>query len=213
MTKQIHLKYIFLLALSLVFGEISGQKTVKYDNDIGINVTSLLSQVIGLNENEENTFFSVQYRRSSAKYGFRFSGYADVDKKEDSDVSTGSTLTLKDQDFRIRAGIEKVMPLTGKFSLAYGMDIIGLYEVSHSTSSSGFVNEISLIRTGAGPALRFMYQLSDRISLMTESTLYYLSGSKKDVLTLNGIVQNESRSTTYSLSTRIPSVLFINVHF
>lgn len=208
------MRIIPLIIFFLIYLNLSAQQKKVYKNDIGINVTSLLSEVIGLGNNNTNVpTFNLTYRRSGNNKAFRISAHAGLDKSSDFNSNTGTNIFLEEKDFRLRLGFEKHLPLSQKFTLIYGLDVLGTYETSLSESSTGFENDIKIISAGAGPVIRFEYKLSDRISLMTESTLYFIKGNESDVVKFFGQVQTSSDNSKYSLTTQIPSVLFLNVHF
>lgn len=207
------MRIISFIAFLLIFVNLAAQQKKVYKNDIGINVTSLLSEVIGLGNNTTVPNFNLTYRRSGNNKAFRVSAHAGLDKSDDFNSNTGTTIFLEEKDLRLRLGFEKQMPLSQKFTLIYGLDVLGIYETSLSKSSTGFENDIKTISAGAGPVIRFEFKLSDRISLMTESTLYFIRGNENDVVRFFGQVQTSSDKSKYSLTTQIPSVLFLNVHF
>ena len=202
-----------LLFLILIVQSVTAQKANVYKNDIGINMTTLLSEVIGLGDNDIVPNYNISYRRTFNKKAFRISAHAGLNKNSDFNNIDNSTISLEEKDFRLRLGFENHLYLSQKFLLIVGLDVLGMYQSSISVSSTGFENDIKTISAGAGPALRFEYKISDRISLMTESTLYFITGNENDKVTFLGQVQNDSNNSKYSLTTQIPSVLFINVHF
>lgn len=187
-------------------------KFFSYQNDIGINVTNLLSKIISLG-NDDQPAFNISYRRKNEASGLRLSLHIFFDKKTDAPVN-GFDVDRTEHDYKLRFGYEFYKSLSKRFTFAYGPDVLYLNTQSKSVSpQSGFTNDIKEYKFGIGPALRFEYKLSDRISLMTESTAYFLTGKKKNLLLQNGAPPFETNSKSWEFATHIPSVLFLNIHF
>ena len=192
-------KTLFFCFIVIAYGAV-GQSSHRYKNDLGFNVTSLLSEVIGIGNQGDSPVFNISYRRKGTKSAIRISAHLGFNKDNSINEIDFSELTLNESDYRLRIGYEKILDLSNKFKMLYGIDGLALFSSSE-------------IKFGGGPALRLEYKISDRISLMTESTLYFLTGWSEDVLQLGGQQLANERNTTFNLSTQIPSVLFLNVHF
>ncbi|MBP6398712.1 MAG: hypothetical protein KBF57_02110 [Saprospiraceae bacterium] len=205
-------KTLFFCFIVIAYGAV-GQSSHRYKNDLGFNVTSLLSEVIGIGNQGDSPVFNISYRRKGTKSAIRISAHLGFNKDNSINEIDFSELTLNESDYRLRIGYEKILDLSNKFKMLYGIDGLALFSSSISSSSTGLKNDVTEIKFGGGPALRLEYKISDRISLMTESTLYFLTGWSEDVLQLGGQQLANERNTTFNLSTQIPSVLFLNVHF
>lgn len=202
-----------LFCLCLMAIDQFGQSTARFKNDLGFNVTTLLSEVIGVGNQGDNPIFNITYRRKGKTSSLRVSAHLGYNEDQSTNEIDFSVLTLKESDYRIRLGYEKRIDLSNRFQMHFGLDGLGLYSTSNSISTTGLTNDIKEFNFGGGPALRLEYKLSDRISLMTESTLYFLAGRGSDVLSLNGQQLANEQKITYKITTQIPSVLFLNVHF
>lgn len=207
------MRIILLCLFTLLAKDHFGQSAHKFKNDLGFNVTTLLSEVIGIGNQGDSPVFNLTYRRKSKSAAFRVSAHVGFNKDNTINEIDFTELDLTESDYRLRLGYEKMLDLSNKFKMHYGIDGLGLYSSSISSSSTGLSNDITELSFGGGPAIRMEFKLSDRISLMTESTLYFLIGSSYDVLQLGGQELANEQNTTYRISTQIPSVLFLNVHF
>ena len=203
----------FILLFIVVASSAFSQSAHRSKNDLGFNVTSLLSEVIGIGNQGDNPVFNVSYRRKGNKSAIRLSAHVGYNKDNSINEIDFSELSLNESDYRFRIGYEKMLDLSNKFKMLYGIDALGLYSSSISSSSTGLRNDVTEFKFGGGPALRLEYKISERVSLMTESTLYFLTGWSEDVLHLGGQQLANERNTTFNLNTQIPSVLFLNVHF
>ncbi|MBK8700190.1 MAG: hypothetical protein IPN29_11930 [Saprospiraceae bacterium] len=205
-------KIVIVVFLAPIFWHCSAQDAFKRKFDIGVNVTSMLANVISLGGNDDTPRYNLSFRIKKDRSGYRIS--TNISYNKDSEIGTdGVFLQLTEADYRVKLGYEKYQVLTGRFILAYGLDAIWQRTSSFSEAGNGFSNDEKFQGIGGGPAFRFEYKLSDRVSLMTETTLYFLLGRKTDELSLSGQSLNKSTNDTVQLSTQIPSVLFLNVHF
>lgn len=211
------MKKIYLL-LFIAFSHLNmkGQETSKlyYKNAFGVNVTSLLGEVISVGDNNNNDKFNLLYTRYGEKSNFRIGANAFYKKQTENNILIGSGSTdLIDMAYKIRMGFDWKKELSTKFNFTYGFDALYLYNSSKSESQTGFVLSNVKNSYGIGPVMRFEYKLSKRISLMTESTMYFISGNNKEILSQGGVQVSDKSTKSGDLNTTIPSVLYLNVHF
>ncbi len=210
MTKSI----LFFLFTCMLISKLEAQESKPLKNSIGINVTSLLSEVISIGDNKNTDKFNILYTHYGSKSNFRIGVNAFYNKESENNILIGSGITaLTEQAYKIRMGFEKRNDLSHKFNFTYGIDALYIYEASNSEAESGFENTNTINSIGLGPVLRFEYKLSKRISLMTESTMYFIAGNNRDKLTQLGSVIQDKTTKKSNLTTTIPSVLYLNIHF
>ncbi len=203
--------FLFFIFISLSVFSQDAQRP-KYKHSIGVNVTSLLAQVISIGDNNTNDKFNLIYTNYGQSINFRIGANATYSEGTSFFNTTGNT-KLTDQAYKIRIGFEKRNALGSKFYLGYGADIFGLFSASDSDSDAGFKVSKANNGIGLGPVLRFEYFVSNKISFMTESTFYFAYGKKSDDTFVNGQLQNSNSSTYQNFETTIPSVLYLNIHF
>lgn len=211
--KKSILIFLFLLTACLAYNQ-SAEKEY-FANDFGINVTTLIGEVISLTkENEPN--FGLTYRRKSKNLGFRLSGNFKINNDIENINSNNNFDQIEISEFLInsRAGIEKYKKLHHKFILAYGFDLLYLHASENSISFNTSIESKEKTRKmGAGPALRFEYYLTKKISIMTETTLYGFYAYENQKLLSGGSEINNTTSKEFAVKTSIPSVLYLNIHF
>jgi hypothetical protein len=201
-------KWWFLSVLIFCIHILYGQEnSVKLKNAVGINMTFLLSQVISVGDNDDGDKFNLLYTRYGKKVNFRIG--ANLKYTNDSEI-----VDLSEQSYKLRLGIEKNVDLSSKFTMMYGLDGLGTFYKSVSESIQTNFRNIEVKKSfGAGPCLRFEYRLSNRVSLMTESTLYFLFGNLNQELFQAGNSIQKTNKNFSNFNTTIPSVLYLNIHF
>jgi hypothetical protein len=207
---------LILLCVCILSIKIEAQDSIQHrlNNSIGINVTSLLAEVISIGDNNNSNKFNIIYTYYGGHSNFRLGANFFYNKESENNPNIGSgTTTLIDQAYKFRMGYDIRNDLSSKFNFAYGFDVLYLYSSSKSDAESGFININTKNSYGIGPVLRFEYNLSKRISLMTESTLYFLTGSSHEKLEQLGLILQDKTTKSSNLTTTIPSVLYLNVHF
>jgi len=198
-----------------------------YKNELGINFTNVLGNVLSLNPNNANSPYGITYRRHGKKVSFRTSFQFDLSSNEDfSFNSSGSfeNTNLEEKLLETRIGLEWHLPLTKNFLFSYGLDaLFGIRDkysniVSFVFNNSGEVsqsfaeNSETQYSYGGGPMIRMLYKLSDRVSLSTESSLYFIYANVENTFTTNNVKDSNDKSI-YNLKLSLPQSLFINIAF
>lgn len=209
---------------------INGQK-VNYDikdfytfkNEIGINFTNVLGNVLSLNPNNANSPYGFSYRRHMGNTSLRSAFNVDITNKAEDDFNSGSFIrrSLKILNLNFRIGVEKHLVLSKRMMFSYGIDLLAAYgnenseieDFSFSSGGTTFVSKENTIGGGAGPVIRLEYKISDRLFLSTESSLYGFYSTKKESLVINGTPSDEPTTNNSSLKLELPQSLFFNISF
>lgn len=220
------MKYLFSFALSVVLLQVYGQTNdltsfYPYKNEIGINVTNVLGNLLSLNPNNAKSPYGITYRRHLGKTSFR-SGYnVNITNSSEEDFSNGNFITRKLNILTIdtRFGLEKHLLLSKKFLFSYGFDVLFGYVKENSEinefnfGSSTFTSDQNTLGVGLGPVLRFEYKISDRLFISTESSFYGYYSKTTETLNINGNVSNEPEKSSSNLKLELPQSLFFNISF
>lgn len=220
------MKYLFSLVLSLIILQLHGQKNdlqsfYPYKNELGINVTNVLANLLSLNPNTANSPYGITYRRHLGKTSFRSAFNFNITNSSDNDFANGNFINRKLKVLTIdtRFGIEKHMLLSKRFLFSYGFDVLAGYEKENSvienfsTSFNTFTSDENTLGVGLGPVLRFEFKISDRLFLSTESSFYGYYDKTTESLNVNGNVSNEPDKSTSNLKLELPQSLFFNISF
>lgn len=219
--------YISILVIFNFSLSIAQEKTIAvkdfyiFKNEIGINFTNVLGNVLSLNPNNANSPYGLTYRRHFADWSLRTAININVSNLNENDFENGFFLTRKLNLLNInsRVGAEKHLTISKRVMFSYGVDALLGYENERSEinsfnqGSTFFINKDKTYGLGLGPLLRIEYKISDRLFLSTESTLYAYYSVKTSELSLNGVIDNEPQKTNFQLKLVLPQSLFINISF
>lgn len=162
---------IGIICFGFAFGYSQNRAFYGKKHEIGVNVTGLISNVLSLNQNQnELTPYVVAYRLHQKKFSIRFDLNSVYQSNNIFDIN-GTFREGSTSNTQLRAGYEKIIVLNKKFAFGYGLDLLGSYGNSDSFVSGFFIDR-TIVSFGGGPAIRMNFKLSERIVLSTESTLY-----------------------------------------
>lgn len=226
----------FIALLYLCMASLSyGQKYDREDalssyfthrNELGVNITNVLGNVLSLNPNNINSPYGIIFRRHLGSTSLRLG--LDVGIASTEDFTFGNNVQtrkkINEKTINSRIGYEWHLPINKKFMFSYGLDIIAnrfsddsdLTESSFNsggTVSKSFKSEERTFGYGGGPVLRFDFRFNERLSLSTESTLYYIRSTSTDKLFDRGQLLLNDKSNTNNLSLVLPQSLFVNLAF
>ena len=157
---------------SIAYTQTSDRHQNKYKFELGVNVTTILSNVLTNDVNSEITDFPITLKAHSKRRIWRF-GF-------DVDFSKGDNFPLKSHELNVatRIGLEKRVELSDRWRLIYGIDTHYRYLDEKSTSALDF-DEIRLhdtsIGLGLSPLFGFQFDLGNRVSLEIETMLLFLA--------------------------------------
>ncbi|MFN8337593.1 MAG: hypothetical protein U0T36_01085 [Saprospiraceae bacterium] len=221
--RYIYLAIFYLLSWSIVNGQetTSHNEFYIFKNEIGINVTNILGNVLSLNPNNANSPYGMTYRKHLNNWTFRSAFNIGINNTSTDEFSSGSFLTrdLNTLTTDVRLGAEKHLVLTKKVLFSYGLDLLLGYANEKSIvqefnfGGTIFENIQKTLGAGIGPMLRFEYKLSDRIFFSTECSLYGYYSKSTDQLYINGSLSEDPENTNLSLKLTLPQSLFINIAF
>ncbi len=222
--KSIYFIILFLTFSSTAIGQsskLSIQDFYSYKNEIGINFTNVLGNVLSLNPENASSPYGLTYRRHLGKISFRSAVNINITNTSEDDFSNGlfinRTLNIIKSDFRV--GLEKHLVLHKKVLFSYGIDILGSIGNEKSEiqdfnlGGTTFVSNENTYGGGLGPVLRLEYKISDRIFISSESSLYGFVSKTKASLTINGVQDEDIKSSDFSLILVLPQSLFFNISF
>ncbi len=208
------LKYFFTISMVLLMYTTTcnaQQETAfyTYKNEIGINATTLLGNMLSLTNNATpyGAFYCRHYKKGNIRIG------TDIlyDKTDNFDFIGNLPRSLIDGNFNLRLSFEKNKPISEKFMMHYGVDVSTNVLYSYSIANN-ISNEVTKITPAIGPALRLVYKLHNKMYVTTESMLYGSYGIKTQTLNDNGFVTSKTTNSS-SFKLTIPTSLFISIHF
>lgn len=182
------------------------KKVKTHDHYVGVQLNSLIRQVVNFNNNTSTTPvnpYLLVYSVNSIKSGWGLRaglGY----HYNSSTTKDGITETKSEiNDLNARVGIEKRFDLSRKWKAGAGLDAVMSYNDANTDATiHSFDTTITLTKSklpayGGGAMGWLRYNISDRICIGTEASFYYVIGTE----------DRETRVTKKKQSTTPPFVV------
>jgi hypothetical protein len=219
--KKLTTLLFFIGCGQILFAQTKTVDTKNYKHELGLNVTNLLTDLLGNNNRTDAGIYLISYKRVDENKALRVGLGINLNFK--SENSFGSNLTLNNQNFQLRIGKEKRHSLSSKFQYYLGFDGILGYksEESSAASSTGTIIQSDIVYTiGTGPVLGFQFALYERLLIGTEGSLYAAynnnSISFKNAFVISGrpaILPPNKDAKIFTMQTNLPKFLFIILKF
>ncbi|MDP2175304.1 MAG: hypothetical protein Q8K70_05265 [Bacteroidota bacterium] len=177
----------YLLMLLICFRNIGmAQDEKTYKNEFHLNATGFITNYLNFGgaPNSNNPYL-LGYKRIIDKSAFRFGFMGDI-RTNNTNVNHSQPRSYSQTNsLNIRFGYELRQDLNKKWTVFYGLDLVGgFFDFKSKNSQSVFFNgnntNVNFIRSnsnysyGGGPVGGIQWNLSQRISLMAESRAYFL---------------------------------------
>jgi hypothetical protein len=220
MTKKITLSILcsFFLMCSFAQKKTSENKTEKkpIQHEFGLNVTSLLTDLLGNNNRTDAGNYLISYKRVSNNKALRIGLTTNFSLKKEQSFSFQTQLL--NQNLQLRLGRETRQNISPKFIYYYGLDGIAGYKQEQSNATTATLNVLQTDLTltiGGGPILGFQYALFDKLLIGTEGSLYaaYFQSSVKFNNFGSTAVFPSKNATGVNFQTNLPKFLFLIVKF
>ena len=215
--KKILLSVLIILLVSGLFAQGKSDRKKELVHELGLNVTSLLTDLLGNNNRVETGDYLISYKKLTGNTAFRVGLTANFSIKKEDNFNFNNSLT--NQNFQLRMGKEWRHAIASKLEYYFGVDgIVGTkLEQSSATVSGGIIIQSNRLTTlGGGPVLGFQYALFDRLLLGTEGALYAaLSRNTIDFQSFNssGGLIPPKKSDGLDVQTHLPKFLFLILKF
>lgn len=214
---------ILMISATLTFGQKKTEPFYTFKNQIGINFTNVLGNVLSLNPNNANSPYGLTYRRLFATSSLRTAVNGSYTTTSTNEIigNNFNKKKLSISEFNGRLGYEKHLKLNSRMMMTYGADVLIGYKKEQSDVHSSidlrdtkfFISKMNTFNVGLGPVLRLEFKISDRLHLSTESTLYGVFGKTVESLSINGVETREPDKQINNLRLELPQSLFFNISF
>lgn len=216
-------KTILALCIFLFLQSVVSAQTEEPQNEIGINVTSLIVNILGSGSASNNTDFNdVVYRRIKGNKALRIGLGIRALINADQVTDIPGTRNLSDVNVSLSIGKEWRKNVAKKW-LYYGGLVTYLNGgVSKSVTflqddTNSFIGSVAAttreIGVGAGPILGFQYNLNDHFSLGTQGAFnIFFSFRHRDIESFL-VPEEKTNSFSFTATTQLPSLLFFNLKF
>lgn len=215
------LSVIFVVILPLIS---FGQNNPPFKNEIGVDITALIEQVLNFNPPEFFTPYSATYQGTYKRHLDDFSvrvGIGIRGNNENLNINSVEDERIRNRfqlDYRI--GIERQIVLSNRWNFFFGLD----YRSSRLTSMNnfGFQNggwrvgsEFRSISNGLAPLIGIDFRINERIMLQTEASLYGFISNETETPIVTPINNNPGPNmpSTEVISSKRSGIRFIVPNF
>lgn len=215
-------KSILLLILSLslntiILSQDEDMMEKSTYSEFGVNATSFINEFLSLNNNDADLGdYMIVYKYHMGDKAFR-AGLGGNFSQLNEDVDGGGSRESKNNNIQFRIGYEYKKPITNKWLLYTGIDVIGGAEnsVSNTQTFENIKITNSTTSFGGGPILGIQFFINPNISLGTEGSLYYRYSivKEKEEFSINSEFNFEDTSNTNQLDFGLPTALFFMIRF
>jgi hypothetical protein len=219
--KKLTTLLLFIGLFQPVFGQTKTAETIVYKHELGLNVTNLLTDLLGNNNRTDAGVYLLSYKFVNNNKAIRVGLGVNLNFKKEN--SFGSELMLTNQNFQLRIGQEKRHSLSSKFQYYTGFDgIVGykLEESSASVATGTVIQSDKLLTIGTGPVLGFQFALYERLLIGTEGSLYAAYNIstvdfRSGIATTGkpAILPPNKDAKIFTMQTNLPKFLFIILKF
>lgn len=246
--KKLHLESdmkIYLsvfLSIGTLFTSAQGLDILKvYDNEVSVNATGFVANYFNLGGVSSNSPYIIDYkRRISGNNTFLRSSLNLAISDQNNESPNGSRIKQKANAYDLRLGLEWRKQIANKFIWSYGIDAAAGLGNNYSSSEFVFNNffngrqfqdtilsiaESSTVQIGGGPVTGLRWQVSPRISVWTESRLYFFYAEDRNETRFEDVMDETklSRPGQFDGNSRVnfsntlnlfaPLDLYITFHF
>ncbi len=212
MKKIITLTLFFCFCQFLSNAQNETVNSAKVDNFIGVQVNGLIRQIFTTTNTTGNPYlFNYSINSKQSGWGFRIgAGYGNSNSSNNSGNGESSS---ENTNLQLRAGIEKIYKLSKKWTSGAGLDFVYNYysstsnSISYGTSGNNdtTINSSKSAQNtfGGGPMAWLRYNITDKIILGTETSFYFVKGTKYQTVEYEFRVTDPTSPTGYSYVPRI----------
>lgn len=209
--------FVFACSCLLSLDALSQRK------EISFNTTNVISNIFSLSDQADLIdphSFAIRFIKPSTDEGkskiIRLKGGINVLTSLSSNTFIGfESRTLDDWLVNARIGFEQQKFLSEKFEFYYGWEVGLSYRHTKSEvifDFQGLVNTNNSYGIGTGPYIGFQFHFNERISVYTESNLYFEYIQQEQEFDDFGVVQTSS-SSVVKLNHFLPNSLYFALAF
>ncbi|MBL7818631.1 MAG: hypothetical protein JNL70_26765 [Saprospiraceae bacterium] len=220
MLKKLTLTLLLGFAFHSLFAQKKEATNKNFTNELGLNVTNLLTDLLGNNNRTDAGQYLLSYKKELKDNKYLRLG-ATVNFSLSNQNTQFFSTELRNQNFQFRIGRETRQELSKRLQYYYGLDGIIGYKAEESvgvTSTSQIKQTDKNFIVGGGPLLGFQFALYERLLIGTEGSFYVaynVSSTDFDQLSIGGgsSVIPPKKSTGINAQTNLPKFLFLILKF
>lgn len=213
MRKNLFVFLAFLTSWGCAGQGKSQSSTDSFKHEFGINGTKLLSNLFSLSNDAVSTLYVGTYRyKPSKNIGLRTFLGGNLQ-------SSGTNNAIESSNYNVhgKLGIEYINEINSRINFNFGLDFLAGTTKSKSTTLNNanqvFLLDIDNSYIGAGPVARVEFKITDRITLMTESSLYTTFSSRKRLEQIGSQININDSNTSRNINLTEPTSLYVSFKF
>jgi hypothetical protein len=216
MTKKL-LGALFILFLTHILSaqDDAPRTEKKIKHELGLNVTNLITDLLGNNNRSDPGTYLISYKRLSGNSAFRLG--LNVNFSIDQQRFNGFDNNLTNQNLQIRLGKEWRHDIVKRLQYYFGVDGLAGYQSEQSAATvngSTIIQKNGVVQVGVGPVLGFQFAIYDKLLIGTEGSLYATFNRSSTDFTVIGSIPIPSRSSNgLIIQTGLPKSLFLILKF
>ncbi|MCD6062261.1 MAG: hypothetical protein K0R82_172 [Flavipsychrobacter sp.] len=170
------------------FAQDNAMQDKKLVHHVGVQANELIRQVFNFNNNPSPTLnnpYLLIYSLNFAKSGWGIRTGVGYNKRTINDDNATGSLETNFDELRARLGFEKAFRLSDKWSTGAGLDFtynndnVKAKSVVNGFDSSTVITKSLKTSYGGGPMVWLRYNISEKVLVGTEASVYYATGFDK----------------------------------
>ncbi len=202
------------LCIICLLGQLSAQSSKKRTTELGLNVTTTLAGFFNSGGETAIDPYIISLKTGRKNRFFRMGATFNISNSRPLDFTT--SIVTKEQDYNIRLGFERRIPITERFRMHWGID--GIVQYTFESTESRFSSSVPVILKsqsiggGGGPVMGIAFVINERMYLSTEAAMYgiYTTG-RVEAAGIDGV--ERQNPVSFTLSPMIPNSLYFNFSF
>jgi hypothetical protein len=211
------LSALFILFLTHILSaqEDAPQPEKKLKHELGLNVTNLITDLLGNNNRSDPGTYLISYKRLNGNSAFRMG--LNVNYSLSQQRFGGFDNNLTNQNLQLRLGKEWRYDIVKRFQYYFGVDGLAGYQSEQSAANvngSTIIQKDEVVLVGVGPVLGFQFAIYEKLLIGTEGSLYATFNRTSTNFTTFGSIPIPDRSSNgLIIQTGLPKSLFLILKF
>jgi hypothetical protein len=207
--------FILLLTHILSAQDDAPQPEKKLKHELGLNVTNLITDLLGNNNRSDPGTYLLSYKRLNGRSALRVG--LNVNYSLTQERFNGFDNNLTNQNIQLRLGKEWRHDIVKRFQYYFGVDALAGYQSEQSAanvSGSTIIQKDEVVLVGVGPVLGFQFAIYEKLLIGTEGSLYAtFNRTSTDFSTFGSIPIPDRSANGLKIQTGLPKSLFLILKF
>jgi len=196
------------------------RKPIDFRNEIGINGTYFLKQIINLSDTSIAVSpYLLTYKMMFNNFGIRTGIGASYKKEKSTEEDFEDSSTDINSSYNFRFGLEYQNQFHKRWTASAGLDFIYNNKTTKFTADSGFdvfTEKTTTKGSGGGPVLGLYFNFNKHLSIYTEAAFYFIQEEEEQSREFTNFPQFDNTKDTIEISeleTLLPTTLYVVFRF